>query len=246
MLKYTVSFVLLQNREVEAPFLLCDFYYKRCSIIWMINYTCYSIYSILRHMATKVDAKDGKFQRGELMKKVLLVIGTGLVIGAVFTMPGILFALKPFFGTKKSSSQALRKTYEALVRKKFVSVRKEKGKYILETTETGKKQQKEYQVGDVKIPVPRVWNGTWRMIVFDIPESKKPAREALRNTLEYLDCYRFQDSVYIHPFECENEIDFVTEIFGVQKYVYCFVIEMKKVPPSIAYHFAKLLSEYSL
>lgn len=195
-------------------------------------------------MTTKVEAKDRKFRRGELMKKVLLGIGTGLVIGAVFTMPGILFALKPFLGAKKTSSQAIGKTYKTLVRRKFVRVREEKEKCILETTEAGKKQQKEYQVGDIKIPLPQTWDGKWRMIVFDIPEAKKPAREALRNTLERLECYRFQDSVFIHPFECENEIDLVTEIFGVQKYVYCFTTVMKKVPPSIAYHFAKLLAPY--
>lgn len=197
-------------------------------------------------MATKTEAKAGKFQRGELMKKVLLGIGMGLAIGAVLTMPGIVLALKPFLGTKKSSSQNLRKTYEALVRKKFVKIKEEKGVYMLETTETGKKQQKEYQVGNVKIPVPRAWDGKWRMIVFDIPESKKRAREALRNTLNRLGCYRFQDSVFIHPFECGNEIDFVTEIFGVQKYVYCFIIEMKKVPSPIAYRFVKLLAPYVL
>lgn len=195
-------------------------------------------------MAIKMGARDKKFRRGELMKKILLAIGTGLAIGAVFAMPGILLALKPFLENKKVSSQALEKTYKTLVRRKFVRVKEEKGKHILEVTEAGKKQQKEYEAADVKIPRPQTWDGKWRMIVFDIPESKKRAREALRGTLKRLECYRFQDSVFIHPFECESEIDLVTEIFGVQKYTYCLTIEMKKVPHPVAYHFAKLLASY--
>ncbi len=200
----------------------------------------------MENLAKKEEHKAKKFQRGELMKKVLFGIGAGLVIGIAFTMPGVLLAFKPFFEGKKVSRQSFQKTYKALARRKLVRVKKEKAKYILEATEAGRKRIREYQTEDITIPVPRVWDNKWRIIVFDIPEKGKAAREALRNTLLRLECYRFQDSVFVHPFECESEIDFIAEVFGVQKYIYCFTVAMKKVPPPIAYHFAPILSMHPI
>ena len=196
--------------------------------------------------ARREERKTKKFQRGELMKKVLFGVGAGLVIGVALTMPGALLAFKPFFDGKKVSRQSFQKTYKALVRRKLVRVKKEKEKYVLEMTEAGRKRLRRYQTEDITIPVPRIWDNKWRIIVFDIPEREKAAREALRNTLLRLECYRFQDSVFVHPFECENEIDFITEVFGIQKYVYCFTVAMKKVPHPIAYHFASVLSMYPI
>ncbi|MBI2642133.1 MAG: CRISPR-associated endonuclease Cas2 [Candidatus Wildermuthbacteria bacterium] len=188
------------------------------------------------------------FQKGELMKKVLLAVGLGLALGAVITMPGLVLAFKPFLKGRRVSQQSLWKTYKTLARKKFVRIREVKGNIILEVTEEGKMWQKEYQLQDsireLKISIPKTWDKKWRLLVFDIPEQKKRAREALRDLLEHLGFYRLQDSVFIYPFPCENEVDFLTSIFEVQKYVYCFTIENTKVPSDVAYHFSKLLARY--
>lgn len=189
-----------------------------------------------------------KFQKGELIKKVLIGIGIGLAIGAVFTMPGVLLALKPFFGDKKISRQSFSKTYKILARKRFVKVREERGKYILEVTEEGKRQQKEYQLQDtlkdLKISIPKIWDRKWRLLVFDIPESKKEKREILRSFLQHFGFYQFQDSVFIHPFDCENEIDLLKEVFEIKPFVQCFTVATEKVPSRVAYYFSKLLSKY--
>lgn len=192
--------------------------------------------------------EEEKFQRGELMKGVLRGIAVGLVIGAVFTMPGLLLALKPFFGNKKVSKQSLQKTYKALVRKKLVQLKEEKGQFLLKITEGGRKFQKKFELQDsmkaIKLSPPKTWDRKWRLLVFDIPEPKKEAREALRDLLTYLGFYRFQDSVFIYPFPCEHEVDLLKELFGIQKYVHCFSVLDAEVPSEIAYHFSPLLNKY--
>ena len=57
------------------------------------------------------------------------------------------------------------------------------------------------------------------MVLFDIPEKRKPAREALRKTLKRLGFYEFQKSVLVHPYECQDELDYVIEFFRLRPYV---------------------------
>ena len=56
------------------------------------------------------------------------------------------------------------------------------------------------------------------MIIFDIPEKKKSAREALRDKLKDLGFAKLQDSVWITPFPCENEINFIKLVFDLSDF----------------------------
>ncbi|KKS75569.1 MAG: hypothetical protein UV48_C0009G0002 [Candidatus Azambacteria bacterium GW2011_GWA2_42_9] len=62
-------------------------------------------------------------------------------------------------------------------------------------------------------------------MVFDIPEKHKKAREAIRECLNNLGFYKFQKSVFVLPFECSDEIDFITEYFNVRSYVRLILAE---------------------
>lgn len=86
-------------------------------------------------------------------------------------------------------------------------------------TKEGKKKAIKYQLDEMEIKRPDRWDGKWRMVIFDIPEKKKKAREALRNKLKDLGFKELQKSVFIYPYECENEIDFITEVFEIRSYV---------------------------
>ena len=59
----------------------------------------------------------------------------------------------------------------------------------------------------------------FRSVIFDIPETKKKAREALRNKLKELGFKELQKSVLVLPYECEDEIDFIVEIFEIRRFV---------------------------
>lgn len=86
-------------------------------------------------------------------------------------------------------------------------------------TKEGKKKAIKYQLDEIEIKKPEKWDGKWRMVIFDVPEKKKKAREALRNKLKDLGFKELQKSVFIYPYECENEIDFITEVFEIRSYV---------------------------
>ena len=64
----------------------------------------------------------------------------------------------------------------------------------------------------------RVWDKKWRLVIFDIPEKKKPAREALREKLKDLGFAKLQDSVWVTPFPCENEIKLIKLVFNLSDF----------------------------
>ena len=68
------------------------------------------------------------------------------------------------------------------------------------------------------------WDEKWHIIAFDIPEKHKPARNALTAKMKELGLIAFQKSLWIYPYYCKDEIDFVAEVFNVGKYVHYIVV----------------------
>lgn len=83
-------------------------------------------------------------------------------------------------------------------------------------TEKGKQRVLLFDIDRMKIAPQEKWDGLWRAAMFDIPEKMKRARRALREKLLDLGFVHWQKSVYVHPYPCRDEIDFVAEFFGVR------------------------------
>ncbi|MDO8620548.1 MAG: hypothetical protein Q7R64_04355 [bacterium] len=92
-------------------------------------------------------------------------------------------------------------------------------------TEKGKKRAITFNLSCMEVRVPEVWDGLWHMVIFDIPEKYKVARYSLRDKLLALGFFQCQKSVYIHPFSCEDEVDFISNFFKVGRYVRYGVIK---------------------
>ena len=50
------------------------------------------------------------------------------------------------------------------------------------------------------------WDGRWRIVMFDVWESRKGIRDRLRDLLEQAGFVRLQNSVWIYPYDCEDLI----------------------------------------
>ena len=62
-------------------------------------------------------------------------------------------------------------------------------------------------------------DGFWRLIMFDIQEEKKAARELLRGKLNEFECDQLQKSVYVTCFVCEKEINELVKLLAIGQYV---------------------------
>lgn len=112
-----------------------------------------------------------------------------------------------------------------LRKKKIVKYQEIGDKIKIVLTESGKKKVLYYKFDDLNIKKPKNWNGKWHLIAFDIPEKYKSARNALADKMRELGLVPFQESLWIYPFNCKDEIDFAAEVFNVGKYVQYLVVE---------------------
>jgi CRISPR/Cas system-associated endoribonuclease Cas2 len=69
------------------------------------------------------------------------------------------------------------------------------------------------------ISVPISWDKKWRVILFDIPESRRNDRNNFRRELNRLGLTQIQKSVYCYPHDCIKEVMFVTNYYRLKKYV---------------------------
>lgn len=85
----------------------------------------------------------------------------------------------------------------------------------IEITKAGKKHLRKIDFDNLSLVKSKIWDKKWRMVIFDIPEDEKKAREALRQKLKNLGLVKLQDSIWITPYPCEDEVTFIKSIFNL-------------------------------
>ena len=113
----------------------------------------------------------------------------------------------------------LQKEIKKLYRSKLVDKKyNPDGSCVIFLTQKGKIKALNYKFSEMSID-SKVWDGKWRIVIFDIPEKNKRGRNSLRSKLQRLGFYEFQKSAFVLPYECRDEIEFLIEYFGLRKYV---------------------------
>lgn len=146
-------------------------------------------------------------------RDVLLILGVGAVVMGSVIAPGLPKIIYYLVKQNKDSEKRLAefshrlfsqelKRLEKMGSVKFVE---KDGKLVAQLTKEGEKKIAKYEFEEMKIQKPKKWDGKWRLVIFDIPEGKKTAREFLRQKLISLGFYQLQKSVYIQPFPCIEE-----------------------------------------
>lgn len=160
-----------------------------------------------------------RFTRNE-MKEILLttLLAVGFLTIAV-AAPNAVQIFKYFLPNNTRDKTKIKRSIarledEGLIRSKLVDGEEQ---YIL--TETGRVRAMRYQLYSMKIKEQPKWDGLWRIVMFDIPESKRTARLAINLALKKLGCVQYQKSVFITPYPCTKEIDFAGSCFGARGHI---------------------------
>lgn len=111
----------------------------------------------------------------------------------------------------------IKRSLHALERRGMIDRQKNTAGETWKLTAKGKKVTLQAQLSNMTIQRQDAWDRLWRIIMFDIPENKRIARRALSGTLKKIGCVHYQKSVFLTPFPCEKEIDFVGDVFKVRK-----------------------------
>ncbi len=74
---------------------------------------------------------------------------------------------------------------------------------------------------------PRAWDGKWRLLAYNIPEKRRPLRDALREELRRLGYGNLTSALWISPYDLSKELEELLEKLKVQEYVEVFEAEYR-------------------
>lgn len=166
-------------------------------------------------MVKKMEEKISKEKnKGDIQKAILSTIATAGLLSAIIVAPNAIQYLHLLGITLgKRQNQAIQRSRDNLIKNGLLKY--EKG--FLRLTEKGEAKLRIFEIKDWKFDKPKKWDGKWRMLIFDIPEKRKPLREKVRNTLFSIGFLRLQDSVWIYPYPCEDLVNLLKADFKVGK-----------------------------
>lgn len=127
--------------------------------------------------------------------------------------------IKEIFGLNKKPNN-VSSYFLRLRRQKLIDFTEKDDKFSIVLTENGKEVFLRFNYEDLKIKIPKIWDRNFRVIIFDVPETRRSARDSLREKMKELGCVRFNDSVWVYPYPCQEEIDFIANYWKIGKYVH--------------------------
>lgn len=166
------------------------------------------------------------------VKTVLTLLGKGAIITAAILAPKSASILLPLVKEssdwdewKKYNVSYLKRTLEKLEKQKEIEVVDENGEKVLRLTKNGKRKVLKYSIDSMIIDKPKHWDGKWRMVIYDIPSSNRKLSNIIRSTLDNLGFYQMQKSVYLLPYHCFDQIEFLRQYYGLGDHIQYIVIE---------------------
>ena len=173
-------------------------------------------------------------------KLILKCLATGGAIALLSMANPALphYLIRAYLKNKKFQKDQFLRDLKRLQKRELINYRELKsGEANVIIKAAGKKLALQYEIDAIKIEKPKNWDRRWRLVIFDIPDKKRVASNALGTKLKDLGFYKLQKSVYIHPFPCEKELEFTASIFEVRDHVLLLYISKFEGEEKLMKHF---------
>lgn len=150
--------------------------------------------------------KHKRFEKGEIER---IILGSIAVVGLMtlaLAAPNALQILKMFQtrNPRHRSTAYVTGILKRLERKGLVRVVKDAGRPFLQVTPKGELELLKFKESERS--KKRKWDGKWRVVIFDIKESRRGIRNKIRQDIVSFGFERLQDSVWVYPYDCEELI----------------------------------------
>lgn len=171
------------------------------------------------------------------VKDVLKILGISAIVISSIALPNIAIAYNSLDKAwKKYKRGDLGRIIKRLHKQQVIKISEKNGETILEISEKGKKKLLKYDFDSLVLSKHR--DGKLRVVSFDIPNSKKLARDIFRKKLKELQFKQVQKSIFITAYPCKKEIQFVVNLLGISDYV--MVFQLGSIELGTEYKFKKL------
>jgi DNA-binding transcriptional regulator PaaX len=157
-----------------------------------------------------------KITKGDVSRVVLETVKTTGVLATALILPNAVASLNKLgiIDINRSKKQSITTARIRLLKAGMIT---KDAKGFLRITEKGEKQLHKYELSEYQLVIPKIWDGKWRVLIFDIPEHRKSLRDKIRRTLTSIGFKRVQDSVWVFPHDCSELISLLKVDFKVGK-----------------------------
>ena len=150
------------------------------------------------------------------------------MLSVALVAPNVLSAIKKLDGSferKKNLKYSINNSFARLRERGLIEIIEINGKKVARITEKGKSKLDFLDKHNFKLQIPKKWDGRWRVVIFDIKESRSKTRFLLRKTLSQIGFVRLQNSVWLFPYDCEDLISLLKADFKIGKDVLYMIVE---------------------
>lgn len=164
-------------------------------------------------------------------KEVLYLLGIGTLLLGSILMPGLAVAggaivrakRKHDFqqdqkAWKKFNPYLLKRNIKRLHQQKIIEIIEKDGEEIVKLTQRGHAKFLRFKLEELSLK-GKSWDSRWRLVIYDVNKLKKFNQNNFRRVLKQIKFYQLQKSVYLTPYRCLEEINYLREYFNLGKEV---------------------------
>jgi DNA-binding transcriptional regulator PaaX len=157
---------------------------------------------------------------GKLKKKIILLLAAGVALKSSRSMSKQFQIIRETSKEWKTINRdSLKRSLTSLYTAKLIDLHPKGNNFEIVLSRNGKKEAARFDLDSLKINTKAAWDGKWRIVLFDIPETRKKVREAIRFHFKKLGLMEYQKSVFISPYSCQKEIKFIAEFYKARRYI---------------------------
>lgn len=181
----------------------------------------------------------GKYlpMRNLILRTLVLTGGLSIALVAPKTL-SLLKKLDRPSANRKNLYRRITKAITDLENAGLVKTSGERRKRKVVLTPKGHAVIEAIYASEYRIPEPVFWDGKWRVVMFDIREERRRIRAQLRSLLFGAGFLRLQDSVWVHPYPCDEFIGLIrAHLKSGTGEMLCFVAEALESDRRLREHF---------
>lgn len=154
------------------------------------------------------------------LNAILEVIGSRGLAGVSAPGSSLLEALESLGVFSSELRPADKRALTANLRRQdLVEITKKDGSYVLQPSVKGIHRLQRAQIADLTIRPQDRWDGTWRMISYDIPARYTKQRRLFTTELNRLGFTPLKDSTWFHPYPCFDVASELISFCGLAQFV---------------------------
>lgn len=164
--------------------------------------------------------QQAKASASAIAKGLLVLLAVGGLVTVATVAPNLFAAVGRIKGRRRFyDKRQFQRAVQYLKKEKYVAAKRTDDEYEIKLTAEGADIVLARSLRELKVKEQEKWDGQWWMVIFDIPDRHKWARDAFRRKLQEMGFYPLQESVFVYPYECEKEISFLTMLYNIPEYV---------------------------